>query len=443
MAFPTDWGRRCELIIQASKIDSALVYFPVLLQLVNLPSEMFDADGSYPALEGGGDIRFSTDEAGSNQIACEIVSFHIDNNPALGYAEIWVEVPSISSSSPTSIWVWYNKTGESQPSESSTYGKHDVWDDGGNNYHKAVHHMKDLTSSTVEDSTQYSNDGTKRASNNPLQTSGGQVREDQQFVVANDDYLVAPDSASLDITTYITMEAWIYMTAAPIKYTKVVAKNKAPTYYPYQMNFNEIENMQLVFQLGDIPNQVESQLAIPQNEWVHVMGTYDGTTMRFYVNGVEDAFLVVSVTIDTNDLSYCIGGRDTDFYYTFPGRIDEVRLANTARSAGWVKACWYNTDDPATFILEQTPSSPSAYKLEGITKDKNGDVLGSCPCYLFKDNQDNTLTYVGYVLSNAVTGAYSFTGIGDSDAQYIVVAWKDGSPNVFDVTDHVLQPVAE
>lgn len=83
------------------------------------------------------------------------------------------------------------------------------------------------------------------------------------------------------------------------------------------------------------------------------------------------------------------------------------------------------------------------YKLEGVTKDKNGSVLGSCKCFLWKDNLDNTLTFVGYALSDAVTGAYSFTGITDNDAQYIVESWKDDTPHVFDMTDHVLQPIVE
>lgn len=83
------------------------------------------------------------------------------------------------------------------------------------------------------------------------------------------------------------------------------------------------------------------------------------------------------------------------------------------------------------------------YKLEGITYDKNGDILGSCECFLFKDNQDNTLTFIDYVLSNAVTGVYSFTGLLDNDAQYLVYAVKDNSPHIFDTTDHVLQPEEE
>jgi len=68
--------------------------------------------------------------------------------------------------------------------------------------------------------------------------------------------------------------------------------------------------------------------------------------------------------------------------------------------------------------------------------------LGSCDVYLFEDNLDNTVTYKDHVGSNAVTGIYAFTNIADNDAQYLVVAFLDGSPNRMDVTDHLLQPVA-
>lgn len=72
----------------------------------------------------------------------------------------------------------------------------------------------------------------------------------------------------------------------------------------------------------------------------------------------------------------------------------------------------------------------------GITKDNNGDVLGSCDCYLFKDNGDNTAVYIGHQVSNASTGAYSFSTYAGST--YFVVAFKDGSPAVMDVTDRTL-----
>ena len=41
--------------------------------------------------------------------------------------------------------------------------------------------------------------------------------------------------------------------------------------------------------------------------WYHVAGTYDGTTLRFYVNGVQDASATAAGTITTNALTLRIG----------------------------------------------------------------------------------------------------------------------------------------
>jgi hypothetical protein len=93
--------------------------------------------------------------------------------------------------------------------------------------------------------------------------------------------------------------------------------------------------------------------------------------------------------------------------------------------------------------LQFTLAPPQiTYSLEGVTKDKDGTPLGNCECFLFKDNQDNTLTYVAHTQSDG-SGNYSFTGIGDSDAQYLVYSFKDNTPHIMDVTDHVLQPIEE
>lgn len=81
----------------------------------------------------------------------------------------------------------------------------------------------------------------------------------------------------------------------------------------------------------------------------------------------------------------------------------------------------------------------ATYTLTGVTKNNTGSPLGTCECFLVKDNLDDTYTFVAYQQSNG-SGVYNFTGIVDNDANYQVIAWKDGSPNVFDVTDHVLQP---
>ena len=85
--------------------------------------------------------------------------------------------------------------------------------------------------------------------------------------------------------------------------------------------------------------------------------------------------------------------------------------------------------------------SPTAYTISGVTKDKDGDALGSCTVVLLKDAGTNDWKQIATQTSNASTGAYSFT-VYDNDAKYMVVAYKGDTPHVFDVTDYVLQPSA-
>ena len=84
-----------------------------------------------------------------------------------------------------------------------------------------------------------------------------------------------------------------------------------------------------------------------------------------------------------------------------------------------------------------------SYKLDGITYDKDSVILGEVECYLYKDNGDNTITWLDYQLSNVSTGVYSFTGLTDNDPNYLVAFFKDDTPTVMDVTDHNLTPVEE
>lgn len=82
----------------------------------------------------------------------------------------------------------------------------------------------------------------------------------------------------------------------------------------------------------------------------------------------------------------------------------------------------------------------TTYTISGITRDKNGNVLGSCEVTLFKSDTATppVYTYIDNTTSNAVTGAYSFT-VYDQDARYMVYSIKDDIPHVFDATDNELQ----
>jgi len=70
------------------------------------------------------------------------------------------------------------------------------------------------------------------------------------------------------------------------------------------------------------------------------------------------------------------------------------------------------TSDHMSMIAVAIAELGITYHLAGVTKDNDGNALGSCKCFLCKDNGDSTCTYVDYQLSNASTGDYDFTSLG-------------------------------
>jgi hypothetical protein len=65
--------------------------------------------------------------------------------------------------------------------------------------------------------------------------------------------------------------------------------------------------------------------------------TYDGTTLRLYVNGVQVGSKAQTGTLATSSNPLTIGG-DPIYGQHFAGRIDEVRVYNSALSAAQIQA---------------------------------------------------------------------------------------------------------
>ena len=69
--------------------------------------------------------------------------------------------------------------------------------------------------------------------------------------------------------------------------------------------------------------------------WYHFAGTFDGDTLRVYVDGELEGETDIGVDIAPSDLDLWIGaddnGRPTD---SFPGVLDEVRLYDRALTQG-------------------------------------------------------------------------------------------------------------
>lgn len=84
---------------------------------------------------------------------------------------------------------------------------------------------------------------------------------------------------------------------------------------------------------------------LPQGLWTHLAATYDGGTMRLFVNGTQVASDLVSGVFPGTSLSVMIGNRPNKM--SFAGQIDDVRLFAYAMSpteiADLANEVWPNT----------------------------------------------------------------------------------------------------
>jgi hypothetical protein len=86
-----------------------------------------------------------------------------------------------------------------------------------------------------------------------------------------------------------------------------------------------------------------SDYSVLANRWVHLAGTYDGTTMKLYVDGdLMNSSTAQSGNIAYADSWYRLGSyKDDDEEFRIQGAMDEVRVWNVARSQADIQADMY------------------------------------------------------------------------------------------------------
>jgi len=155
---------------------------------------------------------------------------------------------------------------------------------------------------------------------NALEFNGGRIR--------------VPDAQELRPLDQVSVCAWIYYSERQSSARAVV---KGPdNRESYSL---EVDNDSLIFQVrdGNDPNagsypryaaETDDDI-LDRDEWIHIAGTFDGNSLKCYINGElaavnHDANEIVFLSQDTNDLA--IGNMSDDDRAPFRGTIDDVRV---------------------------------------------------------------------------------------------------------------------
>ncbi len=140
-----------------------------------------------------------------------------------------------------------------------------------------------------------------------------------------------PDATSLHLTTGMTLEAWVNPATLPHAARDVIYKGN-DTYYLEASSSKKSRSPAggAIIRRNVVESSPTSTLT--PNTFTHLAVTYDGTTLRLFLNGVQVAAKVARGNIATSERPLEIGS-DSIYGQYFDGTIDEVRVYNTALTA--------------------------------------------------------------------------------------------------------------
>jgi flagellin-like protein len=151
-----------------------------------------------------------------------------------------------------------------------------------------------------------------------------------------DDYVNITDSSSLDITDAITIEAWVYPASWPwpSPSPRIVSKEYSITARPYALELvNSSRTVSFCLNTTiTYPNEVCTNAptnSIESNKWSHVVGTWNGTVVKIYVNGELKNSVPLTGTLFITNYHVLIGN-NRPRTRQFAGIIDEVHILNRA-----------------------------------------------------------------------------------------------------------------
>lgn len=191
----------------------------------------------------------------------------------------------------------------------------------------AAYNFNEGNFGTLYDVSGHGNHGTLEG---PIWTGTGKYGGALSFDGIND-VVTVNDADSLDFTTGFSLEAWVNPTSAG-NWSSVLFK-QGPQGMNYSLYANNGTNKPVAqVYLSNAEQNAPGTGPVPLNTWTHLAATYDGTTLRLYVNGVLAGSKAISGSLLNTPNPLTIGGNAVWSEF-FQGQIDEVRLYNRALTA--------------------------------------------------------------------------------------------------------------
>jgi hypothetical protein len=234
--------------------------------------------------------------------------------------------------------------------------------------------------------------------NNGATYKVGKVGQSFEFDGNNDDVSI-PNSPSLNFGSNqpMSVEFWAYRSSNSGLQHLIGRRNNCDG-SPINFQFVYIPN-QVIFGAG-FGNEVSSGQDLPLNTWTHIIGTFDGTTFRIYMNGVLTA--TASGSLGATSAPLILGGSGT--CPKFGGKLDEVSIYNRALTQDEISSI-FNAGiggklKPSVTANFNFMDLISVWHAENNANDSNGTNNGTL---------QNGATFIG----GKIGQSFDFDGVND------------------------------
>jgi hypothetical protein len=250
------------------------------------------------------------------------------------------------------------------------------------------------------------------------------------------DYVRATSSSTLNnVGSGLTVEMWAFITGSSSTDYVLLAKpwtggatGNPPYEYGVEYDANGLHTLDFYF--GDTTNTSRGPYSITPSlgTWTHLAFTFDGTTVKGYLDGVQKLSSPIAATIQTRATDLLIGV-DGALSQGFNGRLDDVRLYNRALSQLEIQT---DMGRPVSPAIPPVPDGTFGTSMKATRTTDDGSTMGltwdvsGCAAkgyHVVYGSLANLATYQidGGLCGMGTSGSYSWTSAPAGDLWFVVV----------------------
>lgn len=305
------------------------INFPVLVKVTDA-SLATEANGGRVQNANGYDVVFAADAAGAHLLAWEVESY----DPKAGALLAWVTVPTVSHTVDTIVCLCYGNAAISTDQSNKT----GTWDSS----FLAVYHLGNGTAVDASDAT-----GNHSGTNNGSTAAAGIVGGAANF----------GGNAYISLGTFSGLGSGNHTISLWFNPSLLDSVNRRPITFP--VDDSETDEPAFVLGVGSgtvtsaagmggSPYSCYIQISAVASTWQKLDGVINGSALSIYLNGALVATKTCTTPLPANPIGY-LGRYNAHYGQYFEGLIDEVRVANVARSTDWIAAEYANQSSPSAF----------------------------------------------------------------------------------------------